>query len=351
MDGWTRERWFTKLSAPEMHTLRRIAVLTNAANGVVIASAPYLRPGPDPEHELYAAVAVVLLMNAGVLLFIRSWAPWFVAALAIGVPNVAVLTLLALTRNSGSLTMLLLWSALASPYFRSRATALANLAVVGLGLGVAVVASPDPRLSAFSWIVTMLACASCSITVRAIAEHNDALVVDLNERVRRDPLTGLLNRRGFDERLHAAWGAEGADLSVVFFDLDHFKAVNDRYGHPVGDMVLRRFAGVLRGHVGGEDVAARTGGEEFGLVLPGRGAAPALRRARAVVQAFAALQVPVGDGALHCTVSAGVAVRAPRHTSSSHLCRDADRALYAAKESGRGRAVLQADPSERPPAR
>ena len=153
-------------------------------------------------------------------------------------------------------------------------------------------------MSGFSWIVTMLACVSCSLTVRVIAEHSDALVVDLNERVRRDPLTGLLNRRGFDELLQAAWSTGGAELSVVFFDLDHFKAVNDRYGHPVGDIVLRRFAGVLRGHVDGEDVVARTGGEEFGLVIAGRDAVSVLRRARAIVKAFAALQVPVGDGTL-----------------------------------------------------
>jgi diguanylate cyclase (GGDEF)-like protein len=324
-----------------MRTLRRIAVVVNASNAVVIASAPYLRSGPEAERELYAAVAVVLLVNALALMVTRSWASWFIAALAIGVPNVAVLTLLAVTRHAGSLTLLLLWSALASPYFRSRATALANLAVIGLGLGVAVIVSPDPRVSAFTWIVTVLACVLCSITVRVIAEHNDAMMISLNERARRDQLTGLLNRRGFDERLDAAWGAQdGADLSIVFFDLDHFKAVNDLHGHPVGDGVLRMFAEVLRGHADGEDVAARTGGEEFGLVMPGRGATEALGRAGAVVKAFDALRIPVDGGVLRCTVSAGVAARAPRHTSASHLCRDADRALYAAKESGRGRAVL-----------
>ena len=127
----------------------------------------------------------------------------------------------------------------------------------------------------------------------------------------------------------------------MFFDLDHFKIVNDTYGHPVGDAVVRESSQVLRAHVRDGDVVSRTGGEEFAVVLPGRRPEGALERARAVVEAFAARRITIDGTELRCTASAGVAVRTPRHTNPSHVCRDADRALYLATGAGRNRAVLR----------
>lgn len=342
MDAWTRGVWFARLAAPRTSTLRRLAVVVSAADAAVIAAAPYLSPRPLDDRELYGTVAVVLAVNALLLVTSRHWPDRVIAALAIGTPNLAVLGLLATTAHAGIVPMLLLWSALASPYFRTRAVAFGNLAVIGLGMLVAVVVSPDPLMSPFTWVVTMLACVACTVTVRLVAEQGDALVLSLSDRARRDPLTGLLNRRAFDERLEHLWEATASgSLAVVVFDLDHFKNVNDTFGHHAGDAVLRAFAGVLRAHVRDGDVVARTGGEEFCVVLPERATEGVLERARAVVDAFGSLPVRVDGEVIRCTTSAGVAVRTPRHESPAGLCREADRALYAAKEAGRNRAVLR----------
>lgn len=340
MDRQRRDRWLGRLTAPRSRMLHRLAALVCLADGLVILAAAYLSRRPDDERAVYVTVAVLLLAAALVLAVSGRVPDWLVAALGIGVPNLAILVLLGFTTRVGSLPILLIWSALASPYFRSRAVGAGNLVVIAVGLAVATAVSPDERFSAFSWAVTVVACLAVSVTVRVIAERVDAVIAELTDIARRDKLTGLLNRRGFDERLDAAWNAGELELPVAFFDLDYFKKVNDLHGHGVGDTVLRLFADLLAEHTRGQDVVARTGGEEFGVVMPGRGPSAALERSRAVVHALAALQIPVEGGELRCTVSVGVAVRTHRHTSASHLCRDADRALYEAKDLGRNRAVL-----------
>lgn len=348
MDLWSRELWLTRLRAPRTGTLRRVAVAVCVLDALVIAVAPYVTPRAGDQRGLYATLGAALAVNAAVLAVSRGWPDRLMVALAVGVPNIVILALLMATDPMGSLPMLLLWSALASPYFWSRATALANLGGIAIGMAVVVQRSPDVRLSWLTWAVVVSACTICSITVRLIAEQNEAIVSSLSDQGRRDQLTGLLSRRGFDERLDELWTGAG-HLAVVFFDLDHFKIVNDIYGHPVGDAVVREFSQVLRAHVRDGDVVSRTGGEEFGVVMPGRGATGVLERARSVVEAFASTRIPAEDVVLRCTVSAGLAVREPRHAGASHLCRDADRALYMAKEAGRNRAVVwrvQADVPE-----
>ena len=339
VETWRRELWFARLSAPRNRTLRRLAAMVCAIEAAVIVAAPYVSPRPGDETSVYLAVGALLAANA-VILAVVSLPSALLAALGIGLPNLAILGLLGVTAHGESLPVLLLWSALASPYFRSRLVAAANLAVIAVGLAIAVGVSPDERFSVFSWAVTVLACIAVSVTVRVIAERADAVIFELGDSARRDTLTGLLNRRGFDERLFDAWDEETV-LAVAFFDLDNFKSVNDLHGHAVGDMVLRMFAQVLNEHAHGDDIVSRTGGEEFGFVMPGRSGATALERAQAVVDALAALRIRVDSAVLRCTTSAGVATRGSRHTSASQLCRDADVALYEAKESGRGRAVLR----------
>ena len=339
MEPSKRDLWFARLSAPRSATLRRLAAVVCLAEAAVIAAAPYSSARPPDELPLYLAAAI-LLAGAGVVLAAVALPDALLAALGIGLPNIVVLGLIGYTTDAESLPVLLLWSALASPYFRSRLVAVANLAVVTVGLAVAISVSADERLSSFSWAVTVLACVTVSVTVRVIAERADEVIFELGDSARRDPLTGLLNRRGFDERLDAAWAQDG-ELAVAFFDLDNFKSVNDAHGHPIGDSVLRIFAQVLNEHAHGADVVGRTGGEEFGFIMPGRPGEAALDRARAVVDALGSVRVPVDGSVLRCTASAGVAVRQARHTSASHLCRDADRALYAAKDAGRNRAVLR----------
>jgi diguanylate cyclase (GGDEF)-like protein/PAS domain S-box-containing protein len=164
------------------------------------------------------------------------------------------------------------------------------------------------------------------------AEAWDALARD----ARTDALTGLANHRTFQERLRqeiAHAGRHGHPLSLVLFDIDHFKSVNDTHGHQTGDAVLAELARRLKPLVRGRELLARTGGEEFGWILPDTEAA-------AAVQAAERLRATVGRApfavAGTVTVSAGVAVPGPEGDATALLAA-ADRALYEAKRQGRNR--------------
>ena len=332
--------WFTRHDGSRSGALRRMGGVVCLVNAAVVGVAPYSGVRTPDQRSLYLSVAIALAVTGVLLVVLRSWSDRWGTFLAVTLPTILVLLLLAGTTRVGSLAMLLVWSSLVSPYFPRRSAVWSNLALIAVGMAVVVVVSPDPRASWFMWAIVVAVCGTCTITVRLITERSDANVVTHSDPAVPDPLTGLLNRRAFDERLDELW-AEGGPMAVVFLDLDHFKIVNDTYGHPVGDAVLTEFAQVLRRHVRDDDVVARTGGEEFGVVMPGRGVSNVLERAQAVVEAFAATRIRADDLVLRCTVSAGVAVREARHTSASHLCRDADRALYLAKEGGRNHAVLR----------
>ncbi len=154
----------------------------------------------------------------------------------------------------------------------------------------------------------------------------------LRELAELDPLTGLRNRRGFEQGLDG----QRAPLALVICDLDHFKRVNDTLGHPAGDDVLRRFADLLRACTREDDAAIRLGGEEFALVLSGVGEREALavaeRLRREVASEFREFPVPI-------SVSVGIADAGPGADPES-LVRAANRALFAAKRLGRDRCVV-----------
>ncbi|AHF82252.1 diguanylate cyclase [Rhizobium leguminosarum bv. trifolii WSM1689] len=153
-----------------------------------------------------------------------------------------------------------------------------------------------------------------------------------------DPLTGLLNRRAlFDQ-----YGTRpmGTTTAVIVFDIDHFKSVNDRFGHAAGDRVLNIFAGELSAHCRAGDTAARLGGEEFVLVLkeimPGRAELTAER----IRRAFEAREIHIDDEVLTCTVSVGVAPGRSKSLDFDAMLSAADKALYVAKRAGRNRVEL-----------
>lgn len=176
----------------------------------------------------------------------------------------------------------------------------------------------------------------------------------LADVARHDGLTGLLNRAAFDAELRRIW--DGATrtrepVALLMLDIDHFKAYNDRYGHPAGDRCLREVAAICRQAARRpRDVMARYGGEELIAVLPGADRAHALATGQAIVEAVAAMGLPhaASPTAAHVTVSVGIAVReANEEISAEALVRSADDALYAAKSQGRNRCVLHAKREER----
>lgn len=170
-------------------------------------------------------------------------------------------------------------------------------------------------------------------------------IVELTERLERlamtDPLTGLLNRRGLHQAVAATCPPE-MPVGLGVADIDHFKQINDRYGHDTGDLALQQIAAVLRRSLEPEGILARVGGEEFWVVL--RGCSPAglyerVESARAAVAA-AAFAGP-GAQAIGLTLSFGIAqVPALAGQDIATLFRAADRALYASKRDGRNRVTV-----------
>ena len=165
-----------------------------------------------------------------------------------------------------------------------------------------------------------------------------------------DGLTGLANRRQADEALASELARTerlGGPVGLILADVDDFKAVNDRFGHPTGDVVLRDLADTLRENVREIDTAARWGGEEFAVILPGtdlEGAAQVAERIRAALAEREILSV---DGAsLHVTASFGVATSGPT-TTVQQLVEAADESLYRAKRAGKDRVYAGTDPVTR----
>ncbi|MEQ1942690.1 GGDEF domain-containing protein [Mesorhizobium sp. VNQ89] len=150
-----------------------------------------------------------------------------------------------------------------------------------------------------------------------------------------DPLSGLLNRRGLAAAISDTLLENEA---VVLFDLDHFKRINDRHGHAVGDDVIRSFADTLREHGRSSDPKARLGGEEFAMVMRGVSLQEARGIAERILSAFAAVQMVSAKGEhFSCTVSAGLAFGQGKGVPVEHVMARADSALYAAKRAGRNR--------------
>jgi len=181
----------------------------------------------------------------------------------------------------------------------------------------------------------------------ALAVANAFLHADVGELAIRDPLTGLYNRRHFDEALDRLLAAHRRDrlstarsLSAIMFDLDRFGLFNKEHGHQVGDQVLKAFAKVLDGRFRAGDLVARLGGEEFVVVLDGSNLEEAVRIADEVRGLLAASTVRSDDGAeLSVTVTAGCAELDPAEPTRESLLRTADVALFMAKRAGRDRVV------------
>ena len=217
-------------------------------------------------------------------------------------------------------------------------------AVLAAGLGIAAASGAVTGLTGAAVVNAIGATVAVALVVY-YCEHSRAEAHrHLREAALTDYLTGVRNRRGFEaeaERELARTARGSGDLCLALFDLDHFKQINDRWGHDIGDGAIRHVAGLLVGNTRRFDVTGRLGGEEFGLLLVdvdltiARDAAERLRR-RIEATPFAG-----PDGPLTLTVSVGIAAAkegAPFHA----LYAEADRRLYSAKKLGRNRVVAEA---------
>ncbi|NAZ85695.1 histidine kinase N-terminal 7TM domain-containing diguanylate cyclase [Kineococcus indalonis] len=218
--------------------------------------------------------------------------------------------------------------------------------VPGLHLDVRVTAITDGRGRCLGRVVVARDVTELVGARRQLEEQlrlAEQLRARLEEESVRDPLTGLHERRFLTAALGDALAAArrgGTALAVLVVDADRFKAVNDTHGHAAGDAVLVALAGALRRHVPAGGTAARCGGEEFVVLLPGAGPAAARERAEELRAACARLRVEVAPGAVvRPTVSVGTAVHPADADDAAGLLAAADAALYAAKAAGRDRVV------------
>lgn len=186
-----------------------------------------------------------------------------------------------------------------------------------------------------SWGTRYLADTLLRVLNHAVAER----------QARQDPLTGLANRRAFDLEIERSLNASresSTECALLLCDLDHFKSINDRYGHPAGDEVLRATARILREQIleirsSDRALAARYGGEEFAVLLPGISSVGAARIAEAIRDAIQSYKFRFQQVEIQATISIGLAVH-PQHGSSPvELIAAADAALYQAKDAGRNR--------------
>jgi diguanylate cyclase (GGDEF)-like protein len=239
----------------------------------------------------------------------------------------------------GAYAMFFFWIELAACYFFGLRIALFHIAICS-ACYAGVLLVKDPALSELYWAMgagTLLVFGVLMVGLRGQVER---VVARLADAAGTDVLTGLSNRREFEDRFANELERSvrsGRPLGLVVSDLDWFKEVNDRFGHAAGDRALKLVASVLGEQTRRIDMVARLGGEEFAVVAPDAGEEEAYRLAerlrRAVKAAFA-------DHARPLTASCGVATFPASGGTASDLLRAADRALYAAKDLGRDRSIV-----------
>jgi len=181
--------------------------------------------------------------------------------------------------------------------------------------------------------------------VSVVQREREEAVEKLQEYANRDGLTGIANRRFFESRLRdefLRWQRYGGELSVLLFDLDHFKDINDRFGHAVGDTVLRVMAQRVADAVRVQDIFGRFGGEEFALLLPCTPLADAMIVAEKVRMTICDTPVEAEGVRVPVTASVGGAAARPGLPTYEVLINEADAALYSAKRQGRNRSVALA---------
>ncbi|WP_062210132.1 diguanylate cyclase [Aureimonas sp. AU12] len=242
----------------------------------------------------------------------------------------------------------LLWSSPASASLRSCPVAIAIFAGHGLFYVARAVLLPF-AVAAFGHDVLAVAAmatmfegvlysvAAPMVLMALVREEREGRLLELSQT---DYLTGLANRRALFRKAERLL-ARGAPASLLVFDLDHFKTINDRYGHQTGDDVLKLFAAVAEAELRPVDVVARLGGEEFAALLPGIGRDEAKAVARRVSQRFSSAAGDSKGLNLAVTASVGVAESTTGTADLDTLLAAADRALYRAKHLGRNRVELE----------
>jgi diguanylate cyclase (GGDEF)-like protein len=245
--------------------------------------------------------------------------------------------------GAGDGAVLYMWPVLWTVFFFGLPGAIAVVACIGVAHGIVLLSLAPPYGYFDRWVDVMASVTVVAAVIQMLMRNSDRLHARLVSEARMDKLTGLLNRRGFDERAAIEMAHAKRDkrsIAVASFDIDYFKRINDEWGHETGDRVLARLGVALTSQSRDVDVVARLGGDEFVAVLPGADSADADAFAARVRRALADADT---SGLSTVRVSAGVA-SAIAPESIEPLLLSADSALYAAKRDGRNRIVVPQHP-------
>jgi diguanylate cyclase (GGDEF)-like protein/putative nucleotidyltransferase with HDIG domain len=295
------------------------------------------------QWPIAALASIAVLQGAAMVAFPRLLPKgdrWISLCLGVGTLFVTAGIYFANTATT-PLALLYLWVALDGFFFLPRASAVRHLALVGAGYAAALAAIPSSDATAIGrWVMTMGTVCAVGALADTLRERSERLIKRLGQAASTDPLTGLWNRRGF-ERLMAGELARaersGEPLSLLIGDLDHFKTVNDRFGHGQGDAVLQGFSALVSAAMRQSDASARIGGEEFAMILPDTDQHQAYVIAERIRRQVRETLAPQGQA---MSISFGLA-SAPAHGKTlEELVHHADRALYVAKHLGRDRSVI-----------
>lgn len=215
-------------------------------------------------------------------------------------------------------------------------------------LGAGVHAVPHGNLDYSGWIELISLEAvlfTISIAFILLAMAKERTEYRHRTAARTDPLTGIANRRGFLEQAMAARRSADAawPTAVLLFDLDHFKSINDRFGHAIGDRVLQIFADTARANIGASGLLSRWGGDEFVALLPGTARERVEAVAERIQAGFEKAAATVENRPVNATVSTGMVFSANGAQDLPALLLQADQALYRAKSDGRNRLAIAAD--------
>ena len=320
---------------------RAVAYLCLAGSPFALFTSLFLSNGLDTPALFGTVLASVAIGVGGLACFFRPRAMpgyfWLI------VPTMATFIISGLnliTRDASTGSQLFyLWPVLYAANFLSRRATYVNIAFVLAGEATVLVVVLGVEDAAPDWAAMALALSMTAVMVVTLRDRADLLLRRLEGQALADPLTGLANRRSFDEELERAgrWTARtGRPLAVITIDVDHFKTINDTWGHAVGDRALQAVADALRSVAEQTDVAARLGGDEFVMLMrtDRRGALRTAEALRAQVAAVGAL--PSGPPRL----SIGVAVLPDHADTVEDLVGASDTALYDAKTGGRGRIAV-----------
>jgi diguanylate cyclase (GGDEF)-like protein/putative nucleotidyltransferase with HDIG domain len=326
------------MSAEPLAARVAAAIFAGEAKILLAVALLYRSDLGDGRVAIPAACGALALL---LFLLAERMPPWVLqASVALGTVLVSLHAWAVQNEPALSGEMLYVWLGLYAAYFFTPREAAAQLAFMAAAYLAVLLATVPVEAVPAVWLTLVGILFPAAGLLRAMRDGSTRLVERLSEAALTDTLTGLKNRLALDEELHAevdrALGS-GKPLSLVIGDLDYFKSVNDQLGHRAGDEALVRVGQVLLRHRRAGDSIARTGGEEFTILLPGASEHEAYlvseRMRSAVEQEFA-------DAAVGLTFSFGIATFPDHGGSADAVLEAADQALYAAKALGRNRCVI-----------